>query len=265
MSTTTSSSQQTSTSRRSSVPNTRSATNTLSAVPPGFNPLRQSASSGIIASSRSQVSASTSGSIGKQLDPIQESSQHQQPTVIGAKLGAINALKKQLEKDSGKQATSINSPSSNLTTTSQPVTVATARVSRTASASLPSAGGGGNQVSKTNVTKPARRESVAGNNGLSGTGQPQTTIISTANNNNNSHFYPRSRPQTPSSRERSLNAKNQQHNHQEGQKSPIPSDQQGQTDEHPQHNHEIGNGMNSSGDSKPKVRPKSFWGGWWRF
>ena len=261
MSTTTSASQQTPTSRRSSVPNTRSATNTLSAVPPGFNPLRPSGSSGLIAASRNQASTSTSGSIGKQLDPIQESQQQQ--TVIGAKLGAISALKKTLEKD-GKQAASISSPSSTPTTVSQPVTVATARVSRTVSASLPTAAGGGNQVSKINVTKPARRESVGGNSGLPGTGQAQNTIISTTNNNNNSHFYPRSRPQTPSSRERSLNAKNQQH-HQDGQKSPIPSDQPPQTDEHPQHNHEIGNGISSSGDSKPKVRPKSFWGGWWRF
>lgn len=240
-------------SRRSSVPNTRSATNTLSAVPAGFNPLRQSASSGIITSARNQPMTPTSAGIGKHLDPIQES--HQQ-TVIGAKLSALSALKKPLEKD-GKSVgnTASTSPPT------QTVTVATARVSKTATASLPTSGG--NQGSKTAITKPARRESVGGV-GLASTGGVSQNQTNSSNNNNNSHFHSRSsRPQTPSSRERSLNAKNQQQNN-DGQKSPIPSDNQNQGDDGPQHNHEIGI-IGNPGDTKSKVRPKSFWGGWWRF
>ena len=240
-------------SRRSSVPNTRSATNTLSAVPAGFNPLRQSASSGIITSARNQPMTPTSAGIGKHLDPIQES--HQQ-TVIGAKLSALSALKKPLEKD-GKSVgnTTSTSPST------QTVTVSTARVSKTATASLPTSGG--NQGSKAAITKPARRESVGGV-GLTSTGGVSQNQTNSSNNNNNSHFHSRSsRPQTPSSRERSLNAKNQQQNN-DGQKSPIPSDNQNQGDDAPQHNHEIGI-IGNPGDTKSKVRPKSFWGGWWRF
>ena len=196
----------------------------------------------------------SSGGIGKHLDPIQES--HQQ-TVIGAKLSALSALKKPLEKD-GKSNGSATASS----TSSQSVTVATARVSKTATASLPTSGG--NQGSKTTVAKPARRESVggAGQTPTGGVSQNQTTISS--NNNNNSHFHSRSsRPQTPSSRERSLNAKNREQNN-DGQKSPIPSDNQNQGDDVPQHNHEIGI-IGNPGDTKSKVRPKSFWGGWWRF
>ena len=196
--------------------------------------------------------------MGKHLDPIQES--HQQ-TAIGAKLSALSALKKPMEKDGKSSGSTAGSSAS--TTATQSVTVATAKVSKTASASLPT--NGGNQALKTPVAKPARRESVGGTglSPLGGVSQAQTATT-TSNNNNNSHFHPRSsRPQTPSSRERSLNAKNQQQS-QEGQKSPVPPEHQNQSDDLPQHNHEIGV-ITSSGDSKTKVRPKSFWGGWWRF
>ena len=135
------------------------------------------------------------------------------------------------------------------------------KVFKTATASLPT--NGGNQGSKTAITKPARRESVGGV-GLTSTGGVSQSQTNSSNNNNNSHFHSRSsRPQTPSSRERSLNAKNQQQNN-DGQKSPIPSDNQNQGDDGPQHNHEIGI-IGNPGDTKSKVRPKSFWGGWWRF
>ena len=195
----------------------------------------------------------TSGGIGKHLDPIQES--HQQ-TVIGAKLSALSALKKPIEKDGKAAGNTTSSPST------QSVTVSTARVSKTATASLPTSGG--NSASKTAITKPARRESVGGT-GLTQTGGvSQNQTSNSTNNNNNSHFHSRSsRPQTPSSRERSLNAKNREQIS-DGQKSPIPNDNQNQGDESPQHNHEIGV-IGNPGDTKSKVRPKSFWGGWWRF
>lgn len=195
----------------------------------------------------------TSGGIGKHLDPIQES--HQQ-TVIGAKLSALSALKKPIEKDGKAVGNTTASPST------QSVTVSTARVSKTATASLPTSGG--NSGSKAAITKPARRESVGGT-GLTQTGGvSQNQTSNSTNNNNNSHFHSRSsRPQTPSSRERSLNAKNREQNS-DGQKSPIPNDNQNQEDESPQHNHEIGV-IGNPGDTKSKVRPKSFWGGWWRF
>ena len=194
-----------------------------------------------------------SSTIGKHLDPIQES--HQQ-TVIGAKLSALSALKKPLEKEGKVSSTS--------TTASQAVTVSTAKVSKTASASLPTSGG--NQAIKSAVTKPIRRESVGGTgvSSVGGISQSQQSIANVVSNNNNNHFHSRSRPQTPSSRDRSLNAKNQQHS-QDGQKSPTCTEHPVQnTDELSQHNHEIGI-IGGPGDSKSKVRPKSFWGGWWRF
>ena len=215
--------------------------------------MRPSASSGLISSSRSQgLSPSSSSAMGKHLDPIQES--HQQ-TAIGAKLSVLSALKKPMEKE-GKLSGGTTSGQAPSNTSATPVTVATAKVSKTASASLPT--NGGNQALKTGITKPVRRESIGGT-GLSqvvgGTQLPPNT------NNNNSHAYSRSRPQTPSSRERSLNAKNQQQS-QDGLKSNLPSEHLNESDALPQHNHEIGV-IGSSGDKK--VRPKSFWGGWWRF
>ena len=159
-----------------------------------------------------------------------------------------------MEKD-GKSAGNSNAS----TSATQSVTVSTARVSKTATASLPTNGG-----TKAAINKPARRESVGGTGLSPAGGVSQNQSTNSTNNNNNSHFHSRSsRPQTPSSRERSLNAKNQQQNI-DGQKSPIPSETQNQGDEVPQHNHEIGV-IGNPGDSKTKVRPKSFWGGWWRF
>ena len=108
--------------------------------------------------------------------------------MIGAKLSALSALKKPVDKDGKLSSVVITTGSAASSTASQPVTVATAKVSRTASASLPT-GGGGNQVLKPNATKPARRESVGGT-GLSpvgGVSQSQPPITNTTNNNNN-HF-----------------------------------------------------------------------------